>query len=52
MGIYLNPGNEYFRRVLCMWIGEKADRGEFPDSYELWKPIVEKICYQNAKARI
>lgn len=41
--------HDYFRRVLCMWIGEKVTAGEFPGDFSVWKPIVEKICYQNAK---
>ena len=44
--------HEYFRRVLCKWIGEKAERGEVPDDFELWVPIVRKICYENAKKQI
>ncbi len=44
--------HEYFRRVLCMWIGENAQKGIFPGDFDLWKPIVEKICYGNANAAI
>lgn len=44
--------HEYFRRLLCKWIGEKAEKGEVPDSFELWAPIVKKLCYENAKERI
>ena len=44
--------HEYFRRVLCMWIGENAQKGIFPADFNLWKPIVEKICYGNANAAI
>lgn len=41
--------HDYFRRVLCMWIGEKVSRGELPGDFEIWKPIVQRLCYQNAK---
>ncbi len=41
--------HDYFRRVLCKWIGEKVDKGELPKDKELFKPIIEKMCYQNAK---
>ena len=41
--------HEYFRRVLCMWIGEKVEKGIFPNDYELLKGVVEKICYYNSK---
>ncbi|MBR3978937.1 MAG: glucuronate isomerase [Oscillospiraceae bacterium] len=44
--------HDYFRRVLCMWIGEKVAAGELPADFSVWKPIVEKICYQNAKELI
>ena len=44
--------HDYFRRVLCMWIGEKVASGELPGDFRVWKPIVEKICYQNAKNMI
>ncbi len=44
--------HEYFRRALCGWIGQKAETGEFPASFELLKPIVEGICYCNIKRRI
>lgn len=44
--------HEYFRRVLCKWIGEKAERGEVPDDFALWAPIVRKMCYENARERI
>lgn len=41
--------HEYFRRVLCHYLGEKAERGELPDSLEVLAPIARKICYENAK---
>jgi len=40
--------HEYFRRVLCGWIGELAQRGEAPDDLELLGEMVEDIAYGNA----
>ncbi|MGN0178500.1 MAG: glucuronate isomerase [Monoglobaceae bacterium] len=41
--------HDYFRRVLSEWIGKKVEAGEFPDSIELIKDVVYKVCYKNAK---
>ena len=41
--------HDYFRRALCKWIGDKVAKGELPEDKELYKPIIEKMCYQNAK---
>lgn len=41
--------HDYFRRVLSEWIGKKAEAGEFPNSIDLIKDTVYKICYKNAK---
>lgn len=40
--------HEYFRRVLCEWIGELAGRGEAPDDLALLGQLVEDISYNNA----
>ena len=40
--------HDYFRRALCGWIGDKVERGDFIDSFELWKTVVEDVCYKNA----
>ncbi|MEJ8305502.1 glucuronate isomerase [Saccharibacillus sacchari] len=40
--------HEYFRRVLCEWIGELADRGEAPDDLDLLSRMTEDIAYGNA----
>lgn len=40
--------HEYFRRVLCEWIGELAARGEAPDDLELLGRMTEEIAYGNA----
>jgi len=44
--------HEYFRRVFCAWLAEKAARGEMPSEFELLKDVAEKVCYLNAKAII
>lgn len=41
--------HDYFRRALCKWIGDKVAKGELPEDKKLYKPIIEKMCYQNAK---
>ncbi|MBP5638490.1 MAG: glucuronate isomerase [Victivallales bacterium] len=44
--------HEYFRRVFCAWLAEKAAREEIPSDYSILKDIAEKVCYFNAKAMI
>ena len=41
--------HDYFRRVLCSFIGEKVKSGEMPDDFELLKETAIKISYTNAK---
>lgn len=41
--------HEYFRRVLCEFIGEMVERGEAPADEKLLGELVEAISYQNAK---
>ena len=43
------PRHEYFRRVLCNLIGRDIENGEIPDADELVGPLIENICYGNAK---
>jgi glucuronate isomerase len=43
------PRHEYFRRVLCNLIGRDMENGEFPDSDELAGPLIQNLCYGNAK---
>jgi len=43
------PRHEYFRRVLCNLIGGDIERGEIPDDTELIGPLIENICYGNAR---
>ncbi len=44
--------HDYFRRVVCSLISEKVKCGDLPDSEKILVPIVEKICYYNAKELI
>ena len=44
--------HDYFRRILCAWRAEKIARGAFPDDSALIRPLLEKICYNNAKEMI
>ncbi len=41
--------HDYFRRVLCKWVAEKVATGAFPDDESLLRPLLENICYKNAK---
>ncbi len=41
--------HDYFRRMLCGWIGEKAVRRELPDSFEVLSELVTALSYGNAK---
>lgn len=43
------PRHEYFRRVICNFVGEEVEKGMIPDEDELLKPIIEGISYRNAK---
>lgn len=39
--------HDYFRRILCSYIGELVDSGEFENDYEILKEIIEGICFKN-----
>ena len=43
------PRHEYFRRVLCNLIGRDIEGGEIPDDDGLVGPMIENICYGNAR---
>ena len=44
--------HDYFRRVLCKWVAEKVASGAFPDDDSLLRPLLENICYKNAKGMV
>ncbi len=41
--------HEYFRRILCNWIGNIVENGEYIDDMKILGEMVENICYYNAK---
>ncbi|HIV87562.1 MAG TPA: glucuronate isomerase, partial [Candidatus Pygmaiobacter gallistercoris] len=41
--------HEYFRRVLCDWIGNLVEQGEYPCDLPQLERIVRGVCYENAK---
>jgi glucuronate isomerase len=43
------PRHEYFRRLVCNYVGEEVEKGLIPDEEELLKPLIEGISYKNAK---
>ncbi len=43
------PRHEYFRRILCNYIGEEVEKGLIPDDEELLKSLIEGVSYKNAK---
>lgn len=42
--------HEYFRRILCDFIGRWVENGEYPRDNAALTSIIEGICYKNAKA--
>lgn len=40
--------HEYFRRILCNYIGGLVTNGEYPADIDVLGQIVENICYNNA----
>ena len=42
------PRHEYFRRILCNYIGGLVENGEYPEDYELIGELVRDISYYNA----
>jgi glucuronate isomerase len=42
------PRHDYFRRLLCSFLGEMIQRGELPDHADLFGHMVQNICYHNA----
>ena len=41
--------HEYFRRIMCNLIGTWVEEGEVPYDEDILKPMVQEICYLNAK---
>lgn len=43
------PRHEYFRRILCEYIGNLVENGEYPDDMETLSRFVKEISFGNAK---
>ena len=43
------PRHEYFRRTLCDLLGRDVENGEIPNSDELLRPMIQCLCYDNAR---
>lgn len=43
------PRHEYFRRILCNFLGNMIAKGELPDDVPFFGKMVENISYYNAK---
>ena len=41
--------HDWFRRILCKWVAGKVASGDFPDDPALLFPLLENVCYRNAK---
>lgn len=39
--------HDYFRRILCSFVGDLVDNGEFENDYEILKEIIQSICFKN-----
>jgi len=42
------PRHEYFRRILCNFVGNLVEQGEFPWNEENLGNLVANICYKNS----
>ncbi len=43
------PRHEYFRRILCNWLGKQVEKRLLPDDEELLGKLVKGISYSNAR---
>ena len=42
------PRHEYFRRILCNFIGNQVEQGEYPWQEQALGELVKNICFKNA----
>ena len=42
------PRHEYFRRILCDFVGNQVELGKYPSDEKLLKRMIENISYDNA----
>ena len=43
------PRHEYFRRLVCNFIGKEVEKGLIPEDWGLLKALIEGISYTNAR---
>ncbi|WP_066629194.1 glucuronate isomerase [Labilibacter marinus] len=43
------PRHEYFRRIVCNYVGKEVEKGLIPDDEDLLKTLIEGVSYNNAK---
>ena len=41
--------HDYFRRILCNFIGTLVENNEIPNDEEMLKELIQNICFNNAK---
>lgn len=41
--------HDYFRRILCRWVGDKMGSGDFVCRREQAEELIYRLCYANAK---
>ena len=41
--------HEYFRRILCNYLGGLVESGQYPYDEEILGEIIENICYKNSE---
>lgn len=40
--------HDYFRRIVCTYVGERVDSGEFPNEPHMLEKLISNICCNNA----
>ena len=44
--------HDYFRRILCNWMAEMNESGDWELPTDIQGSIIRKICYENAKNKM
>ncbi len=44
------PRHEYFRRIVCNYVGKEVEKGLIPNDEEILKTLIEGVSYYNAKS--
>jgi glucuronate isomerase len=44
--------HDYYRRILCNFLGSGVEEGKLPDDWELISTMVKNISYNNIKSWI